>query len=214
MGLQKVTDLDKKTETLLKLDKVTRDDLDGLTNEELSNFTRTTTERINNTKGEELDLLLDKVDPILSQHTKNELWENNHRKITHAISTFIDDNGRMPLKMELVGAVGLSRQTIHRHLKEYKENLLYSEYMDQFEFMTPKLVAKMFQFAIRGDVKAGRLYFDMVGALGTGKVKNQTNYIQINNIQISEEKLKELTEDQLKKVEDVLAEVLEVKLQR
>jgi hypothetical protein len=214
MDLQKVTDLEKKTEALLKLNKVSRDDLNGLTKEELSHFTRTTTERINNTEGEELDLLLEKVDPILSQHTKNELWEHNHRKIIQAISTFIDDYGRMPLKMELVQQVGLSRQTIHRHLKEYKENLLHSEYLDQFEFMTPKLVAKMFQFAIRGDVKAGRLYFDMVGALGAGKVKNQTNYIQINNIQISEEKLKALTEDQLKKVEDVLAEVLEVKLPR
>lgn len=214
MSLQKVTELQKKIEALFKLEKISREDLDGLNKEEWSYFSRTTTEKINNTEGEELDSLLEKVDPILSQHTKNELWENNHRKIIQAISTFIDEYGRMPLNMELVKPVGLSRQTIHKHLKEYKENCLYSDYIGQFEFMTPKLVAKMYQFAIRGDVKAGRLYFEMIGALGKGKVKNQTNYIQINNIQISEEKLKTLTEDQLKKVEDVLVEVLEIKLPR
>jgi DNA-binding XRE family transcriptional regulator len=110
----------------------------------------------------------------------------------------------MPLKIDLAQRVGLSRQTLHKHFKEYKDKPLYSDHIETFRFMTEKLIAKMFQFALRGDVKAGRLYFDMIGQMGGPAIKNQTNYIQVNNLVISEERLKALHIDKLKEIEDIL----------
>jgi hypothetical protein len=115
------------------------------------------------------------------------------------------------LKIDLAQRIGLSRQTLHKHFKEYKDKPLYKDHMEKFQFMTEKLIAKMFQFALRGDVKAGRLYFDMIGQMGRESViKNQTNYIQVNNLVISEEKLKALRPEQLAIIEDILTEVQEI----
>jgi AraC-like DNA-binding protein len=205
MSLQKLTELEQKTNELLDLDRVTYDDLDGLTKEQLDHFQKGLSKKINNTQGEELDRFMTKVDSILSEQTKNALWENNHRKIIQEITTFIDEFGRMPMKIDLAQRVGLSRQTLHKHLKEYNENILYSDHMETFRFMTEKLIAKMFQFAIRGDVKAGRLYFEMIGhRRSMPAYYNQNNYIQVKNLIISEEKLNELTQDQLDKLEEIL----------
>lgn len=204
MSLQKLTKLEQKTMELFAQEKITYDDIQGLTKEQIDHFQKTTTEKLNNARGEELDKLRDKIDPILSQQTKNDLWENNHRKIIQEVSNFINEHGRMPLKVDLAQRLGLSRQTLNKHFKEYKDSPQYIDHMETFRFMTEKLIAKMFQFALHGDVKAGRLYIDMVGHMGNTSIKSQTNYIQVNNLIISEEKLKTLNPDQLKKIKEIL----------
>jgi DNA-binding protein Fis len=207
MSLQKVTELDPNVQEIFKLDKITAKDFDNLTEKEKDQYFAFSTEQINSLEGEERDRFIDKLDLIMSNKTRNEIWELNHIKIIQEITSCIEQYGRMPTKLELASLVGLSRQTLHKHLKEYKDNPLYNQHIDQFQFMSQKLLAKMFQFAIKGDVKAGRLYFDMVGHLGPQKVKNQTNYIQVNNLIIREDELKALTSDQLSKLESVLTEL-------
>jgi hypothetical protein len=212
MSLQKVTELDPNVQEIFKLDKITAKDFDNLTEKEKDQYFAFSTEQINSLEGEERDRFIDKLDLLMSNKTRNEIWELNHIKIIQEITSCIEQYGRMPTKLELASLVGLSRQTLHKHLKEYKDNPLYNQHIDQFQFMSQKLLAKMFQFAIKGDVKAGRLYFDMVGQLRPPTIKNQTNYIQVNNLVISEERLKALPEDQLRKIGEILAEVQEVKL--
>lgn len=205
MGSQKLTKMKKKIDDLLALDKITYDDLKELSEEELSHFSKATTERLNNTKGIELDKFTAKIDPVLSQESRNDIWENNHRKIIQEITSFINDYGRMPLKVDLAQRVGLSRQTLYKHFKEYKNNSLYQDHFDSFRLMTEKLMAKMFQFALRGDVKAARLYFDMLSRdEKDNSIKSQTNYIQVNNLIISEEELKALSQDELEKIEEII----------
>jgi hypothetical protein len=205
MSLQKLTKLEQKTKELLALEIITREDINVLTEEQIDHFQKATMEILNNSKGEELDQLRDKIDPILSQHTKNDIWENNHRKIIQETSNFINEYGRMPLKIDLAQRVGLSRQTLNKHLKEYKNHSLYKDHFESFSLMTEKLMSKMFQFALRGDVKAARLYFDILSRNEAGNyIKNQKNYIQVNNLIISEENLKALSQDQLEKIEEIL----------
>ena len=204
MSLQKVTE---KVNSLMSKDRISREDINKLTNEEADYFEKVATEKLNNTKGKELDKLLARLDQVITPESKNEIWENNHRRIIQEISLFIAEYGRMPLKIDLADRVGLSRQTLHKHLKEYKDNPAYSEHLQRFQLMTEKLIAKMFQFALQGNVKAGRLYFDMVGHMGGRVIRNQTNYIQVNNLVISEERLRALEPEQLRRIEEILAEV-------
>ncbi len=56
--------------------------------------------------------------------------------------------------------------------------------------MTSKVLATVFKFAVNGDVKAARLYFDIVGSntiqsSSSTIVKSQNNYIQINGTILS-----------------------------
>lgn len=208
MGLKKLTELKQKTCELFEKEIITEKDLAMLTKDQAEHFRNFITEKLNNSRGEELDKLREKVYPILSQKTKNEIWEHNHRLIIQEITKFIEEYGRMPLRVDIAGRVGLSRQTLYKHFKEYKENPLYTDHLETFRFMTEKLIAKMFQYALHGDVKAGRLYFEMIGQMGGPVIKIQTNYIQVNNLIISEERLKALSPEQLTKIEEILAEIV------
>jgi hypothetical protein len=74
--------------------------------------------------------------------------------------------------------------------------------------MAPKMLAKVFKFASKGDMRAARLYFEMVGVLNTQQsnavVNEQNNYIQINNTILSQANLKQLTAEQLNQIESII----------
>ena len=80
--------------------------------------------------------------------------------------------------------------------------------MEQFKFMAPKILANVFKFALNGDMRAARLYFEMVGAVNKQQtntvVNEQKNYIQINNTILSQENLKRLTAEQLNQIESIV----------
>ena len=108
----------------------------------------------------------------------------------------------MPTKMDLTEKTGLSRQTIHKHLKEYTMHPLYQNHQEQFRFMADKVLARIFHFATNGDVKAAKLYFDILGKNFGSTQTNyvQNNYVQINNIKLSQDKIKQLSPDKLKEI--------------
>jgi hypothetical protein len=84
--------------------------------------------------------------------------------------------------------------------------------MEQYKMMAPKLMAKVFQYAAKGDIRAARLYLETVGATHKQQsntvVKSQNNYIQINNTILSQENLKRLSAEQLNQIEHIVATVL------
>ena len=208
-SLQKFTETENKINRLLELDKVTPNDYKDFTKDELIDFSNEVTKRLNESKGIEKDKLLDKLDTVIVQETKNQLWENNHNQITWAISTLMQDYGRMPSKTEIANKTELSRQTIHKHLKEYTNHSEYLEQVEQFRFMTSKVLAKVFQFAVNGDMRASKLYFQIMSneqfnLSNKTQINTQNNYIQINGMIFNDEKLKGLKPEQLKSIETIL----------
>jgi hypothetical protein len=68
--------------------------------------------------------------------------------------------------------------------------------------MSDKVLAKVYHFAVNGDTKAAKLYFDIVGSLGAQDagntlIKSQNNYIQINGMVLSQENIKSLKPEQI-----------------
>ena len=120
----------------------------------------------------------------------------------------------MPSKTELASHTGLSRPTIHKHLKDYASHPQYMEQVEQFRFMTSKVLAKVFRFAVNGDIQAAKLYFTMVGSMNNGAaqnntlIQNQNNYIQINGTVLSQESIKSLNPEQLNTIETILKTAL------
>lgn len=153
--------------------------------------------------------LYEKLDPVMIPENKNQLWEYNHIQITSAISTLIQEFGRMPSKQEIATKTELSRQTVHKHLKEYSTHPQYLIQMEQFKFMTSKVLSRVFTFAVNGDVSACKLFLNVVGANDTLKpnntfIQNQNNYIQINGTVLSQETIKNLNPEQLNSIEAIL----------
>ncbi len=118
----------------------------------------------------------------------------------------------MPSKREIAEKTELSRQTVHKHLQEYRDSPLYQQQIEWFSYMKVKVLAKVYKFAVNGDMRAAKLYFDVVGNLGSPEpenkpIKTQNNYIQINGMVITEESIRGLKPEQVLQIEGILKQV-------
>lgn len=147
-GLQKLTETDEKIVYLMGKERISKAEIDELlSNPERNIFSNFLPEKINSAKGEARDILLNKIDEIIPNDVKNQLWENNHYSITVAISKHIEESGKMPTKSQIANDTGLSRQTVHKHLSGYAEHPLYAEQLNQFKFMADRVLAKVIKLA-------------------------------------------------------------------
>lgn len=212
-SLQKFTKTETKINKLLKLEQITDSDMEIFSSDERKQFFVVFSERLGLLKGIERDNFLLKIEKIISDNGRNSLWEHNHHSITGAISNLMVRNNIMPTIHEIVNETGLSRQTIHKHLNEYAAHPLYLCEIERYRFMTARMIALVFQYALKGDMSAAKLYFKVTGALGENSqnsnntlIQNQNNYIQINGTVLSQEKIKMLNPVQLEKIELLLKE--------
>ena len=215
-GLQKLTESEKKIDSVMALKKITLNDLGSLSEEEKNKFLSIMTRKLNSLQGDDLERFCTQIEDIMHPRVKNELWEKNHINIMWGINILIKDNGRMPTKTEIAHKTGISRQTIYKHLKDYKENPFNQEFEQQFSFMYPKLMASLFRFAIEGDMRAAKLYMESIGALktpisGNGGnnmnntlIQNQNNYIQIGGAILNQDTIKHMSPEQLSTIEGIL----------
>jgi len=212
-GSQKFTKMEAKIKKILSLERITPSDIEPLNPTEKGRLMKVLSDILNNLKGIERDKFCKKIEQITPDTAKNQLWESNHMRITWAISVLIKEYGRMPTQTELADKTELSRQTIHKHLKEYATHPQHLEQIEQFRFMTSKVLANVFQYAVNGDMGAAKLYFSVMGFMGAAMkeqpinstlVQNQNNYIQINGTVLSQETLKHLNPEQLNVIETML----------
>jgi predicted transcriptional regulator len=153
------------------------------------------------------DNFINKIE-IICPNTNTDVWDYNQQMVTYAITKLMNESGHMPSVNNIADEVGLSRQTVAKHLKEYRANPQYLAQVERFKFMAPKIMAGVFKLATRGDVKAARLYLETVGAPNKKQsntvVNEQNNYIQINNTILSQENLKALSAEQLNMIENII----------
>ncbi|MBT3385772.1 MAG: hypothetical protein HN778_05860 [Prolixibacteraceae bacterium] len=182
----------------------------GFGKKDYDNFGNFIVEQFATLKGDERDEFIKYMNPILPNEIKHQLWEQNHTKIICTISDLMQEYGRMPVKNEIAEKTGLSRQTIYKHLKEYSLHPLYQVQLEKFRFMAEKVLARIFAFAVNGDVKAAKLYFDILGK-NFGMTQNnfvQNNYVQINQFKLSQEQIKQLSPEKLNEIESIIKDVL------
>ena len=198
----------KKISNLLAQQKITVEDIEGLSRAEHRRLRETVNKTLAQLTGEERDSFLDKIDLIMPASSKNDIWEHNHIIISSAISNFMGQRGIMPSKNTIAEETGLSRQTVAKHFAAYRSHPEFIAQTEQFKFMSHNVLANVFKFANNGDMRAARLYLEMVGALNkqpAGTVVNaQNNYIQINNTILSQENLKQLSAEQLAQIENIV----------
>jgi hypothetical protein len=215
-SLQKFTESKIKIDNLLSSGRqITIDGIKGLklNDKGIGYLIDVLHKNLNKLEGVERDNFINNVYDLIDDNTKNQLWESNHNQITYAISTLIHELNRMPSKNEIAHKSELSRQTVHKHLSEYSKHPIYMEQIEQFRFLTSKVLAKVFHFAVNGDMGAAKLYFNVMGYLNgqlsnNTLIQNQNNYIQINGIVLSQETVKKLNPEQLYTIETILKTAL------
>jgi hypothetical protein len=166
---------------ILKKEKITLIDLESLTDEEQRELYRRFNTMYHEAKGTEKDNLLIKADEIIKPQTKNGLWEANHNNIIAFIHNGIVVNNMMPTIVDLMEKTGLSRQTISKHLKEFKEHELYKEHKAQFQILATSVLKKLFHLSMGGNVQASKIFLDAVGETNQNIKANQYIDKQQNN---------------------------------
>jgi len=141
---------------------------------------------------------------------KSDVWEINHSKVKAAITAYLTEHGCLPNQLALVQKTGLCRQTISMHLKEYHNQPSYSEHLEQLKLMKMTVLEQVLAHAVSGDLKAAKMFLDTVDktrdktlAAAPNTIKQQNNYIQVNGVVISEEKLGRLSPEQLRQIETI-----------
>ena len=100
---------------------------------------------------------------------RNPTWEANHVLIEQTMDKLIRDNERLPTKTEIIETCGLSRATVYKHMAEMNLAELLGDGIDEVKFMSGKMLAKLCENAMDGDVKAMKLAFELMGLLKKGK---------------------------------------------
>jgi hypothetical protein len=199
---------EQQVQALFALEKITLKDIEGLNKPERKYLAQVCTEILQELRGAERERFLDQIDEIMPPTTKSDIWECNHTLISNAVARLMEKNGLMPTKIAIAEETGLSRQTVIKHFAAYKRHPDFIAQTEQFKFMTPQVLANVFRFAKNGDMRAARLYFEIVGAANNRQantvVNEQNNYIQINNTILSQENLKQLTAEQLNQIENII----------
>lgn len=207
-ALKTTKPLSQKVEQLLALKQITPEHTAALSPDEYKEFGVEINRLFATLTGKQLDQLQHKIDPIIPSDSRSELWESNHRRITNAINAHLQRYGTMPGRTLLAEQTGLSRQTIHKHVKEYEQNANYLAQQAQLKFMSSHVLGTVLKKAMQGDTQAAKLYFSMVGSQPAPApatlVQTNNNYIQINNTVLSQQKLNQLTPAQLAAIEGII----------
>ena len=209
MSLQKFTKTQIKVNRILSMKTITIDVWNSLNKREKSIANSELVRMFNESKGAERDKILSKMESITGEQTKSQIWTINHIRINNSIFKLVQHLNRMPSKDEIAEESGLSRQTIHKHLSEYSEHPLFKEELIQYRFASNSLLSVIYKMAIQGDIKAAKLFFNVVGNDASPKqtIGTQNNYIQINGTILNQDIIKQLTPEKLTQIEEIVKSI-------
>lgn len=200
-GLQTLTEIEK----VLDKKKIVPEDLTPLTMDERKAMEKKINDNLNSLSGDALDAYLEKIEKIVPGKTdlRHQQWEIHHSEISRVLHNYIIENSRPPTKNEISKETGLSRQTIAKHLKEFNNSDFYKEERAKFKMLSHRVLSRLYVIAREGNTRAARLYFEMTGELGNQRVKNNT-YIQINNVRVTNELIKQLPIQSIQEIEAII----------
>lgn len=216
-GLQKLTLSEIKFEQLILKDKLTKSDLESFTDQDHLEWRAFVAKKMNLIKGDDLEIFVERIEDVMPAHLKSQYWEQNHIRITTGMAVYLKENGVVPTKTTLAEKTGISRQTIHKHLREFDKHPHYLEQISKYKAMATILMGNLFQNGMNGDVKASRLFLELSGFAGIAGqsdpppvVNNnatQNNYLQINGTMVTQETLSHLLPDQLMQFENLVKSI-------
>ena len=181
-GLQKFTDLDKVK---------TKEEFDKLPELERYEYQMGLLDLMNEAykqkpvDGETVAKVMQKMETVLdkveSEGIRNQTWQGNHVLIQRSIHKHIQETARFPMKSEIAEDSGLTRQTVHKHLKSLGKDFISDE-MEMIPVMAPRLLSSVYQLATNyGDMRAYKLYLDHA----KDYIEKPGGSITINNTQIN-----------------------------
>lgn len=203
---KKIPGHDPEFDALLKLKKIKLHHLKKLSSAKQLAFRKLLTNMLAATRGEERDAFLLKIGALVEP---DKIWEYNHTRIAGAITVYIRQFSTMPTRVFLAERTGLSHETINKHLRDFDKAPAFKAMQDMQLLMADKILMKLLQAALAGDVRAAKLYLNTVNrrykpANREVVISNQNNYVQVNGLVLNDEILSQLKPAQVKQIEAVV----------
>lgn len=145
--------------------------------------------------------------PVLGgyEDIRRQHWEMNHAKIINEIHNYVLKHNTIPPVNVIANLTKLSRQTVHCHLREGIAGKYYAEHLKTFEYLSVSLLNKLYELGITGNVAAAKVYLEHVmKATQPAPIRQQNNYVQVNNTRIDEIIINELPDDAKRAIESII----------
>ncbi len=202
-----------KVNRLIIKEYILPEDVSGLSEAQRKKIKMALMKRLETCEPREKTAILEKIAMVSNDHEmKRDVWEINHSKVVNAISAHLTKNGRLPNQMTLAEKTGLSRQSISAHLKEYHTQPAFADHLEQLKLMKMTILEWILSCAVSGDLKAAKMFMDNIDKTenksqlkSSRTIGQQNNYIQVNGVLISEEKLGQLSPEQLRQIETIFS---------
>ncbi len=133
----------------------------------------------------------------------NFTYQTNHKKIFNCINDAILKYRDMPTVTYVARETGLSRTTVHKHLNDEKEKGAGGDDMQQLRMLKSNAIKNLYKFGVEDrNPVALRSFVHLIDPKTKGMVTN--NYVQVNNLKISQEDILTLPQGLLKEIEEHL----------
>jgi len=128
----------------------------------------------------------------LNAEDSNEItWETNHEKITEALRYLQRKEVKVTVS-NIAQLTKLTRKTIYKHFQEGGANPIRKINGPLNRFMLDEVIERICRKACYGDLKAAKLYLEIMGVIQQNNCKVNTNVLNYNNtITVKEQVLTE-----------------------
>lgn len=139
-------------------------------------------------------------------------WDENHKAIMDCIHKYMQSNFQTPTIAYVAEKTGLSRPTVRKHIRNFSTQPNFEDHTAIYKFMTTSILRQLYSQAMYGEVRAARLYLELMGVIKNNQVVNN-NFImckqptlKLDAVEINEEFIENLSPTVRTKLEDVLKE--------
>ena len=138
---------------------------------------------------------------------RNHTYESNHHAITATINNSILENNCFPTMSQIGEITGLSRQTIYNHLNSGLKSSYNRVVMGKLEYMATHALSKLYLIGIKdNNASALKHFIELSGAINRNPIEKVNSYIQINNVTITQEDIKNLPHKSIEAITALLSE--------
>ena len=134
-------------------------------------------------------------------------WERNHVSILRVIHNHVNQYYSFPAINLIAKEAQLSRQTVYEHLNEGIASEFYQEHLKTWQYLSVKIFTYLYKETINGNVAASKVLLDNIYRMNQPaptNIKQQNNYVQINNTRIDEVTINELPNEARLQIENIL----------
>jgi len=149
------------------------------------------------------------VDKGVKEDIRNTTYELKHSIITSFINNYILQNRHFPTIGNIKENTKLSRQTIYNHLNNGFLNTHNKLIKGKNEIMSINALQKLYLIGVEDNNPTALKHFiKLSGVVLENKTPQVSNYIQINNLKISNDHISKLPIEDILQIEKIISKTL------